>query len=95
MAAAATATATGTDNNQLKAVTAMVNGGGDGNSDDECGRRRRHDNGSGGGVTHEAAGGDAAPLSWRDCDCGGDNTSEPPAVHGVSPSQIPSSEFWG
>ena len=54
----------GTDNNQLKAVTAMSNGGGDGNSDDDGGRRRRHDNGGGGGVTHEAAGGDA-PLSFR------------------------------
>jgi len=61
-------------------------------------------NAGGGGDTTTAAaegsptkqpGGDAAPLSWRDCDCGGDNTSKPPAVHGVSPSQIPSSEFWG
>jgi hypothetical protein len=35
-AAAAAATAAGTDNNQLKAVTAMANAGGDGN----MGRRK-------------------------------------------------------
>ncbi len=35
MAAAATATAAGTDNNQLKAVMAMANGGDDGNSDND------------------------------------------------------------
>ena len=55
VAMAMTMVTIGTDNNQLKAVTAMANGGGDGNSDDDSGRRRRHDNGGSGGQ----------PTTWR------------------------------